>query len=159
MRWHGACLSGQYPEGRRTFEDILLTYPGTKLSDPIFWGIVKAYLGADEVEKAMLLYQRFLSYFLASPWVEQSLYDIGQYYFGKKEYTNAASTFRQFLRTYPRVNFTSGFILCWEKACSIKKIISVRPLPINRSWSKRGGQALSPKSFQNWLHAFLFKKL
>jgi len=56
-------LSGQYPEGRRTFEDILLTYPGTKLSDPIFWGIVKAYLGADEVEKAMLLYQRFFHTF------------------------------------------------------------------------------------------------
>ena len=43
---------GQYSEGRKTFEDILLTYPGTRLSDPIFWGIVKTYLGTDEVERA-----------------------------------------------------------------------------------------------------------
>jgi outer membrane protein assembly factor BamD (BamD/ComL family) len=92
---------GQYSEGRKTFEDILLTHPGTRLSDPIFWGIVKTYLGADEVERAILLYQRFLSQFLSSPWAEQCLFDIGQYYFGKKEYSNTISIFRQFLRTYP----------------------------------------------------------
>jgi TolA-binding protein len=28
--------SGQYFEGRKTFENILLTYPGTRLSDPIY---------------------------------------------------------------------------------------------------------------------------
>jgi outer membrane protein assembly factor BamD (BamD/ComL family) len=76
---------GQFSEGRRTFEDILLTYPGTRLSDPIFWGIVKTYLGTGEVEKAVDLYQRFLSFFLPPPWVELSLFDIGQHYFNRKE--------------------------------------------------------------------------
>jgi len=80
---------------------MLLDYPGTRLSDPIFWGIGRAYLGAQEVEKAIYLYQRFLTYFLSSPWIEQSLFDIGQYFFDKKEFASAASTFRQLLRTYP----------------------------------------------------------
>jgi len=29
------------------------------------------------------------------------LFDIGQYYFRRKEYSNTVSIFRQFLRTYP----------------------------------------------------------
>ena len=91
---------GQYSERRKTFEDILLSYPGTRLSDPIFWGIVKTYLGTDEVERAVLLHQRFLSQFLSSPWVENILFDIGQYFFMKKDYSNASATFRQFLWTH-----------------------------------------------------------
>ena len=65
---------GKYSEGRKAFENILMSYPGTNLSDPIFWGVIKTYLGNDEVERAIYLHQRFLSHFLSSPWVEQSLF-------------------------------------------------------------------------------------
>jgi TolA-binding protein len=112
---------GHYTEGRKTFEDLLLAFPGTRLSDPIFWGIQKTYLGSDEVEKAIHFHQRFLSHFLSSPWAEESLFDIGQYYFGKKDYANAAMTFRQFLRNYPeselqaRVHFMLGESLFNQK--------------------------------------------
>lgn len=64
---------GQYTEGRKTFEEILLAFPGTRLSDPIFWGILKTYLENQEVENANHLYQRFLSQFLPSPWAEECL--------------------------------------------------------------------------------------
>jgi TolA-binding protein len=90
-----------HSEGRKMFEEILLEYPGTTFSDPIFWGILRTYLGTHEAERAIHFHQRFLSFFLPAPWVEQSLLDIGQYYFEQKDYANAASTFRLFLRTYP----------------------------------------------------------
>ncbi len=96
---------GQHSEARKTFENMLLDYPGTRLSDPIFWGIVRTYLGAGDVEKALFLQQRFLSHFLKSPWVEQISFDIGQYYFDKKEFGNAAAIFRRFLWTYPENEF------------------------------------------------------
>jgi TolA-binding protein len=92
---------GKYYDARKTFEEMLLDYPGTPLSDPIFWGLVKTYLGTNDVERAILLHQRFLAQFAASPWAELSLYDVGQYYFDKKEYFRAADLFRQILRTYP----------------------------------------------------------
>lgn len=92
---------GNHSEGRKSFEEILLEYPGTTFSDPIFWGILRTYLGTHEAERAIHFHQRFLSFFLPAPWVEQSLLDIGQYYFEQKEYANAATTFRLFLRTYP----------------------------------------------------------
>ena len=92
---------GRYTEGRKTFEEILLTFPGTKLSDPIFFGILKTYLGKHEIEKAVNFHQRFLSHFLSSAWAEQTFFEIGQYYFEEKDYTNAAALFQQFLRTHP----------------------------------------------------------
>jgi TolA-binding protein len=139
---------GQYAEGRKTFEDILLTHPGTKLSDPIFWGIVKTYLGTDEVERAILLYQRFLSQFLSSPWAEQCLFDIGQYYFGKKEYANTANIFRQFLRTYPEselhewVHFMLGESLFNQKDYK-RAIVSYHQV------LEEKGAGLEPSSTQN----------
>jgi TolA-binding protein len=74
---------GQYEAGRKTFEEVLLTFPRGNLSDPTLWGILKTYLGANEVERATLFYQRFLSHFLSSPWGEKSIFDICQHYFEK----------------------------------------------------------------------------
>ncbi len=69
---------GKSSEARKTFEDILLAYPGTRFSDPIFWGIFRSYLEAKEVEKATFLSIRISSpTFFPSPWIEQCLFDIG----------------------------------------------------------------------------------
>jgi len=53
------------------------------------------------VEKAIQLHRRLVSHFLSAPWLELSFFDIGQYYFDKKEFVAAVDTFRQLLRTYP----------------------------------------------------------
>jgi len=120
LAWSFVSL-GNYSEGRKIFEEILLGFPGTKFSDPIFWGILRTYLGTHEVERAIHFHQRYLSHFLPAPWVEQSLFDIGQYYFDQKEYGNAASTFRQFIWTHPEselqvwVHFMLGEALLNQK--------------------------------------------
>ena len=67
MAWSLVSL-GRSSEARKAFEDILLSYPATRFSDPIYWGILRSYLGDHEVEKATFLYQNFLSHFLPSPW-------------------------------------------------------------------------------------------
>jgi len=87
--WAGAWSTrGSMGKGGRFFEDMLLNYPGTKLSDPIFWGIIKAYLGGGRPEKAILPFNRgFFTYFLSSPHgSNRSLSISGQYYFDKKEF-------------------------------------------------------------------------
>jgi TolA-binding protein len=111
----------QYAEGRKAFEEILMAYPGTRLSDPIFWGILRTYLGEEDVDKAIDFEQRFLVHFLPSPWIEQCLFDIGQFQFQKRNYAAAMATFGKFLRTYPEselqdwVQFMTGECLFNQK--------------------------------------------
>ena len=152
---------GDCSGARKTFEEILFAYPGTRFSDPIFWGIVKTYLGADEVEKAVHLHQSFLSQFLPSPWIEQCLFDIGQYYFEKKDYLRAGATFRQFLRTYPESELQEWvYFMLGESSLQSEGLSRCdRRSYLQALEEKRKGEARTPGFLEAGFRSFLQEEL
>jgi TolA-binding protein len=100
----------------------------------------------------------FISQFLSSPWVEQILFDIGQYYFGKKEYANAANTFRQFLRTYHESDLREWVHFMLGESLFNLKDYSGAIASYHQVLEEKGRAVLEPQVFSKLGYTYFYLK-
>jgi len=111
------------------------------------------------VERAVLLHQRFLSHFLPSPWIDQSLYDIGHYYFSKKDYSLALATFRQLLKTYPETDLLERVYFMLGECLFLQKDYPGAIAAYGEVLEARGRTRLEPRSCQDWVMPTITKRI
>ncbi|GAA3639360.1 tetratricopeptide repeat protein [Flavivirga jejuensis] len=93
--------SGQTSKKIKELEQFILDYPTSKLRDDAMYELGNSYVKANDIDKAMTVYNRLNSEYKMSSFVPKSLLRQGLVYYNGNENEQALTKFKQITSDYP----------------------------------------------------------
>jgi ABC-type branched-subunit amino acid transport system substrate-binding protein/predicted negative regulator of RcsB-dependent stress response len=131
---------GELDKAARHFQDFIVQYPRTALTDDALYFLGDIYLQRQEYKVAAIQFERLLNYFPSSPYVREAQWSLAKCYFKMGEYKDALNLARPLLSAAEDKPLWKGQILVFLGDC----YAALNDPMVSLSWYTRARREIPP---------------